>query len=254
MAPFRKNRRHNRRWRRRPRVLGKKKKFAVAKSLGYKGFHCFKETTNGTINMGPISQTEPYNFKLNDIKVNNLSLSPTAAAAWRFNINQVTQWTYYRALFQQFRITGVKIKFFPAITNTMDADISASDIQDRLFQGENVPSLIYKMDPNDNINWTAWSECMQCDPKVKTTKHMTSIYFKPKLRTADYQTSNVQNDSVNTKTAKWCNFDKVVGQTDAPVQAPAYTYSGLDMGSYNNTSRMNLNFLITYYFQCKTPQ
>lgn len=248
--------RSRRRYTRKRRFRGttKRQRFTVAKTLGYKGFHCFKEVTNGTINIGPLSPTQPYNFKANDIKVNGLSLAPTTSARWAFNINQVTQWQTYKALFQEFRVTGVKIKFFPGITQSMDADISASDIQDRVFQGENVPSLVYKMDPNDNINWSQWSECMQSDPKIRQVNRPFSIYFRPKMGIANYQTSNIQNDPVVTNAVKWCNWDKVEVQSDAPVNPPAYTYAGLDMGCYNTTSRMTLNFVITYYFQCKTPQ
>jgi len=225
------------------------KKFGIAKSLGYAGFHCFKEKSIGTLSISPETGTTN-NFKLDDLRINNLGLTNNQ---WMFNINQVKQWEQYQALFQQFRITGVKIKIYPGITQSMDGQTTDGG-NVTTYSGRSIPNLVYKFDPNDNIAWSNFVECMTSDPKIVQTNRPLSLYMKPKLMVADYQTSNIQNDNVITDSVKWCNFDKVNAQTGDPATPPPYTYTGLDMGCMNCDGRQTMNFVITYYFQCKTPQ
>lgn len=251
--PYKKSRRSTQ-----TRYLPKRTKMAITKSIGYKGFHCFKETTSGSLRMTPIATNNPYNYELQNLQVNGLDLPN---AAWQFNINHVADWGNYARLFQQFRVTGVAIKFFPAhnVSNFPVDTVTSSSAMPPIVQStatniaDTIPSLVYKFDPNDTVNTTSWSSLLEKDPTFRPTNRIISLYIKrPRLNMVQ-QDQGVGQASieVNTKSAKWCNWDSVTTQL-ANTTSP-YTYKGMDMGCHNIVKPQQLQFIMTYYFQCKTP-
>lgn len=230
------------------RRIPKKAKFSVAKSLGYKGFHCFKESASGqlTITGSPASPNSP---DVQEIKINSQTYS-----TWRFNLNQVSDWRNYQNLFQQFRVTGVAIRIFPAhnsssfLTNTTYSDTTPAVTGTAVATTRPIPSIVYKVDPNDVVDPSTFNSLLEKDPKYMTLDRVRKIYLKPKLTMVQAEgTALSESHLVNTNSVKWANLDKLEA---AP--STLYDYHGLDMGTMGCEGSVTMQFVITYYFQCKT--
>lgn len=234
----------NPRWR-------KKQRFTVAKSLGYKGFHCFKEAASGSLTITG-TPGSPNSETVQEIKINGETY-PT----WRFNLNQINDIRNYKNLFQQARLTGVQIKIFPShnassyLTNSTILDAAGDPAGTSTSTFRPIPSLVYKFDPNDHTNPSSFENLLEKDPRFVYLNgtYPRKIYIKPRLRMVQAE-GLLLTDSIlaNTKCAKWINLDKL---EDAP--SSTYDYAGLDMGSMGCHGTVTMPIVLTYYFQCKTP-
>lgn len=238
--------------RRRQRGFNRKKaRYTVAKSLGYKGFHCFKEAASGslTITGSPASPNSP---NVQEIKINGETY-PT----WRFNLNQINDIRNYQNLFQQARLTGVQIKFFPShnisgyLTQSTILDASGAAAGSSTSVVRPIPTLVYKFDPNDVSAPSSFENLLEKDPRFiyLNGSRPQKLYLKPKLSIVQAEGSLV-SDSIlaNTKSAKWINLDKLLAAPDV-----TYDYKGLDMGTMGCHGSVTMPIVVTYYFQCKTP-
>jgi len=274
MPKYRSNRKFKRGRKSKPRYVSKKTKFGISKSLGYKGFHCFKEKTQGTLsisNYSPLTATTPV---LQALEVNGV---PQPNARWRFLITHLTDWQNYSNLFRQYRITGVKIQFYPchnvsAFPVDVDNVINLRqdpDVPDPTDPGTNaytitsadpnpppaelpntsnqasacIPSLVWKQTsvvPTANPYPATFADMLEHDPKFSRANRPFSIYVKPRLTSTDSA-----GQVIETSAGKWCNFQAL------DTQPAAYPYQGLLMGAHNIDRRMQIPFIMTYYFQCK---
>lgn len=257
-------------WKRHHKGISQNKKFGIAKSLGYSGFHCFKEKTSGFLTIGPSSPTDSTSPVLNNLLINGTNMPD---AQWKFNINQIGDLANYQGLFQQFRITGVKIKFYPCHNSSMYPSVGTEtpDLNTTEYDGGTATGITTRTRPSSpsdpgpnpiadanevntvskcipNLVWdydstvnaapypATFSKFLEHDPKFRRLTNPFSIYLKPKLRsdTASF---------TGAKDGEWCNL--------ASVSAQNYNYTGLLMGGHNVESRTNVQFIMTYYFQCK---
>lgn len=225
-------------------------RYGIAKSLGYNGFHCFKETTSGVMRIAPDGQN-PYNHTVSSITIGNVNYSNR----FLFNLNQCPDYVSYKELFDLFRITGVRLKFFPTSSvgiNTTGTETGGAGGNTVTTQIGSVPALVYEKDKTDSNQLVNWNTFMERDPKFMYLDKPKSIYMKPKLLMIQ-QDQGLGASSINVKTSNrpWCLTTNLV-----PPQAPGatpqpYDYHGLDMGVFNINTNAVVPFTLTYYFQCK---
>jgi hypothetical protein len=233
----------------RKKYVPKKQKFGNLKSLNYKGFHCFKEKASGVLTItgsagAPNSQI-----------VQNIAINGENYSTWRFNLNQINDIQNYKNLFQQGRLTGVQIKFYPP--HTMSSYTTSSKILDAAGNPAGsststvnpIPTLVYKFDPNDTAVPTSFENLLERDPRFIYLNRPKSLFLKPKLLMVTAEGSTLPPTPsifVNSKTTKWLNMNSL---DVAP--SVIYDYCGLDMGSMNCQGSVDIPMVITYYFQCK---
>jgi len=239
---------------RRAKRVAQKTKYTIAKMLGYGGFHCFKEKVSGVLTI--TGSPESPNSQI----VQNISIRGANYSSWRFNLNQISDIGNYQRLFQQARMTGCQIKFFPShnmssyLTNSTITDAAGAPAGTSVSTVRPIPTLVYKFDPNDVVAPTSFNNLLEKDPRFIYLNRPKKLYVKPKLLTVN-QEGSIVADTIftNTNAVKWINLNKLVpvpaGGT--PVDT-TYDYCGLDMGSMNCQGSVQVPFVLTYYFQCKT--
>lgn len=104
-----------------------------------------------------------------DISINNAS---ALNYQFTFQLNQLTSYTDFTGLFDEYRICAMKMTFIPRITG-MDGNPTSTIIS--------LPTMVSVLD-YDDANTTTFAQCLQYQTMKMTRgcqKH--SRYFKPKL-------------------------------------------------------------------------
>jgi len=245
MPKYRSKRKFKRRVRK--KYIPKKQKFGTLKSLNYKGFHCFKEKASGVLTITG-SPGAPNSQIVQNIEINGQNYS-----TWRFNLNQINDIVNYKNLFQQGRLTGVSIKFFPPHTessyliNYKNTDAAGNPSGASVATSRPIPTLVYKFDPNDVAAPTSFANLLEKEPKFLYLNRPRSLYLKPKLLMVQGEGSLASASTfVNTKSVKWLDMNQVTAAPDV-----TYDYCGMDMGTMNCQGSVQIPMVLTYYFQCK---
>lgn len=237
----------------------KEKRYGIVKQLNYNGFHCFKEKTfkelsfltsgDGTAMLSSTTGTTGWSQKV-----------PT----WK--LDDLTDIANYRGLFDEYRLTGVKLKFFPqwdnaatdvAIVhdtvgqetlpsggagNTFDSETTGNN------QSSNIPIFFYNKDRNEASNPSTLANMMEKDPKMVRWNKPISVYItNPTVLNPVVKDPNLA-PSLTNQVRKPMRSPWLSLATGTPVE-----HLGLECGicSADVNTRYQCNVLVTYYFQCK---
>lgn len=226
--------------------VAKDKRYGIVKQLNYNGFHCFKEKFMKTLSMTATTDGDA-------------CYSPGApgggfgAASWKFQLNDLGDLADYGALFDQYRITGVKIKIFPQFTQSITPwSTTGSDGTGTVATAsvtQPLPNLWYTYDTNDANNPANIGAVLEKDPKMVRFNKPVSIW--------------IANPHVLSTTTKDANSSINVGNmVRRPVRSPwlAFTtdgtstsHLGVELGLFGAqaSQRYNMRAVVTYYFQTK---
>lgn len=231
---------------RRPRArVNKSSRYSVVKSLNYNGFHCFKEKMMTTLALtcdasGDCAATTELGTGWSD-------------DVYQFQLNTLGDVTHYQALFEQYRITGVKLKIFPnANVATTDGTTTGTDGTGNVataYAPTPIPKFWWNYDFNETTNPATIEKLMEKNVKTTTFDRPITIYIKnPTILSTttldpseDISTTNMIRRTVKSP---WLNL------TDEGI---ACGHLGVEFGLFGAqpTARYTPRMVVSYYFQCK---
>lgn len=200
-------------------------KFGFTKTLNYKGIHYVKDKAQNSIQLIPNPGTN------------------TFTGVFQFNLANLTNASAFGALWDSFKITGVKITWFPVAQVPTPLTATSASPQGSM-------QLFYKTDFTDTTPWPNYNSALGEDPKVTAFgDYKKSYYFKPRPRTV------VQEDPSTLPVAL------VGAQTQRNDQlwlstrtARDVKHLGLKYGVHNvpqGTAPAEMNVMATYYLAFK---
>lgn len=198
-------------------------KFGSTKALNYKGVAYRKETVSAECRFSWVSGTGTSNGLY--------AHASFVTAAGPTNWNQIKQ------LWGQYQIRGFKIKLFSPFTN-----VEATS--QGIYQ---TPTLWYKKDCVDSVNWASIDEANQAQAKMVRFTKPLSFYVPCKPEIELDTTGGVKIPVDHRKT--WI-----------PVDADSVKHRGIKflLGDLDatefGTSTMNVRCFITYYFGLKQQE
>jgi len=150
-----------------------------------------------------------------------------------FVLDQLQNYTEFTALFDFYRIKGIKMKWYPRINVNDTRNIVDSYITP--------PPLVLVVDQNDATS-EAYTALIQYEnAKTYSEYKPIKIYFRPKAQNtsnamlkSDWISTDSSGDSVVYNALKWASFP--------------YTAAG------SNVADPTWDVAITYYVQCKQPK
>lgn len=223
----------------------KSSRYSIVKRMNYNGFHCFKEKYMFTFRM--------------DTDANGDCANSTAGGTgwgspvYTNKLNQLGDITNYQNLFEQYRITGIKLKIFPNRTEALTPGESSSPGGTQISETTYwpIPKLWYNYDNNDGVNPPDILTLMERDPKLVMIKDKPiSIYIRNPsvLSQGVMQTvaSTAPTTSVTTRPLKspWLNLT---------ADGVNVGHVGLEFGIFGAqpSTTFRLRTVATFYFQCK---
>lgn len=232
-------RRKGRRYRTRPK-FNKNRKFAAVKELNNAGFHQFKETISQNV-----AFTTDNRGKSMWSSAAGTGFNQATGGIWTLNDILSTQMDAYKVLFNQYRITGIRMKLFPGfnVASTDTVDTTGESVY-----AENLPRLYLKTDYANVTNPATWADYLSTNPKVFRFNKPLTIWLKPRIQqpvTADTESSlDVTNmRRVVAKLQRWCS------STTMDINHGGVKL-GLSMGDVPS-SNISFDAVTTFYFQMK---
>ena len=221
----------------------KKAKFSMVKQLNYNGFHCFKEKFMTT-------------FPLTCDGNGDCAFTTGVGTGWsspvyQFKLNQLGDVTHYQNMFDQYRITGIKMKIFP--NSTVSGTVASTTGTDgtgtvaTAFLPQPIPKLWYTYDADDSGNPASVLALFEKDVKTRTFNRDITIYIKNPC-------------ALSTTTKDPSSIVDVSNMVRRPIKSPWINTSDPDVGHLGiewglfgaqATQRYNPRVVLTYYFQCK---
>lgn len=231
---------------RKPRYRqNKSSRYSIVKELNYNGFHCFKEKYMTTLAMTCDGN--------GDCALTTTVGAGWSSPCWQFKLNQLGDVTNYQNMFDQYRITGVKMKIFPNHTNAAypgsTTGTDGTGTVTTTYLPQPIPKFWYVYDANDAGNPGSMASAMEKNIKTLSfTDRPISIYIKNpcalSTTTVDPSSAvNITNMTRRPVKSPWLNLDTGIG----------VGHLGIEMGLFGAqaTQRYNPRCVITFYFQTK---
>lgn len=168
--------------------------------------------------------------QLTQLSFNNAS---TNVGAYVFSIGNLPNVTEFSNLFDEYLITGIKIKFIPDITGN-DATPIGSVVA--------LPNFYTVIDHDDNTAPSNLDELLQYQTLRMTQGHrIHSRYLKPMVSNAVYKVG--LTSGYGSMRAQWCDFSN----TDIAHYGLKYCMDP----SWNNATALKYQVIATFYFKCR---
>lgn len=226
---------------RRKPYISKKKKFAVVKELNNSGFHQFKETFAQTVEFNTDNRGKCMWTSVQG----GTGFGQETGGTWSLNQILASQMNAYKALFAQYRITGIRMTLYPGF------NVASTDTIDTLGEStfaENLPRLYIKTDYSNTTNAATWADFLSRNPKVVRFNKPITLWLKPKVQTVviqdtadDIEVTNMR--SVVASLQKWCS-SRTMDINHGGIKL------GLSMGDVPS-SLLSFDAVTTFYFQMK---
>lgn len=173
-------------------------------------------------------KTSKYNKSVNGVtyrKKKQWGASPSVGSNYYYNSSSAYSDTFalsdltgdlphFQALYDQYKITGIKATFFPQVV--VNETATGAGASDRMV----VPTLVYAVDyDDDDTSFDSDSLLLRNDAKVRLFNKPVSVYFKPKplmsVNTAEDGSQSANVASLGSKQSQWlsCADAKNVGIT-----------------------------------------
>lgn len=171
--------------------------------------------------------------------------APTdCAQAFNYKLSDLPNVTEYQALFDQYKICGIKVKIIPKNVNTGGAA--------NTNQVTGFGQIVTCLDFDDNVTPTSKDQLLQySNVKVTPNGRMQTRYFTPKMLSEVYRSSVAT--AYNVINCKWLDMTYADVPTyglklwiDAPTQTGSTPPPNNIVASYD--------IYETFYFKCKTTR
>lgn len=242
--PFRRRYRPRRKrhYRRRKAYVSKKAKFGIVKSLNNNGFHQFKETFSQKV----VFNTDNRGKAMWTPVLGGTGFGQESGGVWSLNQIETSQMNAYKALFSQYRITGIRMKIFPG-HNVSNVD--SIDTLGESTYSEKLPRLYLKTDYAKTENAADWGSFLSRNPKCILFNKPLTVWLKPRVQTTVTQDTDEDIDVTNMRSVvarlqRWCNtvnMDIFHGGVKI----------GLSMSDVPSATNISFDAVTTYYFQLK---
>lgn len=165
---------------------------------------------------------------------NGNSVDPHINGALSFKLNQIPNHTDFTSLFDQYRITGVKLTFYPVQDSSQVGSV---------FEGF-MPQLIYVVDRDDNTTLAGngsntLMEYQSC--QIRQLNRPVSVYIRnPSVAAEIYRSTTL---TAYSQQSRWldCNYSDI----------PHY---GLKFYFYSGSPVYQVRVYATFYISCKGVQ
>lgn len=156
---------------------------------------------------------------------------------WDFFLSQLPNYTEFTNLYDQYKISRIKVKFIYS-ANNQDMTTSASILA--------LPNLLTVIDNNDSTALTASGDyCQYKSFKIRRMDKPCSVYFKPQFDIAAYS-------------GAFTSYASKTGWIDC--NSPNVKHYGLKFGIdpmfYNDGTLVTgrVQCILTYYIKCRNPK
>lgn len=154
-----------------------------------------------------------------------------------FKLDDLDGYAELTALYDQYKITGIKAQFFPR-TNSLSQDVLVGTMTE-------CPGLVTIVDIDDATAPADWTEiCQYQGAKFHAFSKPFTLFFRPKVATAAYGAGAFT--SYTSGTSPWID-----------AASPSVVYYGLKIGSFpyaignNTTIDPAWDIVYTFYVKCK---
>lgn len=148
-----------------------------------------------------------------------------------------TNWAQIKQLWGMYQLRGFKIKIWPLATN----------IEAQSQQAYQLPTIFWKYDASDNVDFTSLDEAMQSDAKSATLNKPMKFYVKCKPQIELSTTGDVKIPVNSRKT--W-----IPSESDAvPHRGIKFLLADMDYTSWG-AGPIQVNAVVTYYYGLKQQE